>query len=131
MKWRLSHAVLATATLCGLVLAVASFFLPVAATTRIKWLTRSATFKSKVSALPSPSPGALRHIEWDGWGFPGAGNTVVYLVFDPENALSVAARREAPGSYPGLPCKVSRVSLLESQWYTVQFFTDTDWDHCE
>ena len=65
-----------------------------------------------------------------GWGFPGAGDTTVYLVFDPNNSLAAAAHSHAPGKYNGLPCEVFKVRRLEIHWYTVQFYTDTAWDDC-
>jgi hypothetical protein len=71
----------------------------------------------------------LKHVEWDGWGFAGS-DTVVYLVFDPDNSLASAARIGAPGKLHGIPCEVPHVRRLEHQWYTVLFYTDTDWDHC-
>jgi hypothetical protein len=74
--------------------------------------------------------GYLRHVEWDGWGFPGAGNTVVYLVLDPTNGLAAAGTSGKPGAFPGLPCEVYKVRALDSTWYTVVFYTETDWEHC-
>jgi hypothetical protein len=62
----------------------------------------------------------------DGWGFAGS-DTVVYVVFDPTNSLAGAAKSRAPGKFKGIPCEVSRVRRLESQWYSVVFYTDTDW----
>lgn len=79
---------------------------------------------------PSDSKGMLRHIEWEGWGFAGS-DTTIYLVFDPSDALSKAAGKAEPGKYPGLPCEVARVRQLDKHWYTVQFYTETDWDHCD
>ena len=70
-------------------------------------------------------------MEWEGWGFPGAGNTVVYLVYEPADALAAASRKHTPGKYNGLPCTVYAVHRLEANWYTVQFYTDTDWTHCD
>jgi hypothetical protein len=95
-----------------------------------KWLLLSQRYKDKISALPSPADGLLKHIEWDSWGFPGAGNTVMYLVFDPANALEIASETKKPGMYPGLPCEVFQVKQMERNWYTVLFYTDTDWQHC-
>ena len=69
-------------------------------------------------------------MEWDGWGFPGAGDTNVYLVFDPSDSLISASKSRSPGKYKGMPCEIYRVRRLESQWYSVVFYTDTDWDHC-
>jgi hypothetical protein len=73
--------------------------------------------------------GDLKHIEWDGWGFAGE-ESVVYLVFDPSDALSAVAPGKSPGKLAGIPCSVYRVRRFESHWYSVLFYTDTDWDHC-
>ena len=97
---------------------------------RIRWLLFSHSYQHKLSALPALNAGDFRHIEWDGWGFPGAGNTVVYLVYDPSNSLQVAAASQRPGKYRGLPCEVYSVNKLQSSYYAVQFYTDTDWQQC-
>jgi len=68
----------------------------------------------------------LKHIEWDGWGWGGQ-DTTVYLVFDPTNSLSAAAKVGQPGKFSGIPCEVFLVHRLESQWYTVQFYTNEFW----
>ena len=39
----------------------------------MRWLFRSKIYKAEVLELPRPADGDLRHMEWDGWGFPGAG----------------------------------------------------------
>jgi hypothetical protein len=95
-----------------------------------RWLLWSKDYKAKLLAQPSPPNGTLRHIEWDGWGFPGAGNTVVYLVFDPNDSLFTAAKTNSSGQFGGLPCEVYRVRRLENNYYTVLFYTDTEWDSC-
>jgi hypothetical protein len=95
-----------------------------------RWLVEAERYKSQVLGLPEPPPGQLKHVEWEGWGFPGAGDTTVYLVFDPSDALSTAARSRSSGKFPGLPCEVVRVRRLEKQWYTVLFYTDTAWNDC-
>jgi hypothetical protein len=92
-----------------------------------RWLVWSHEYKAKVLAQRDPGTGELKHIEWDGWGFPGAGDTTVYLVFDPTDALSVAARSHRPGKFGGLPCEVPLVRRLESHWYAVRFYTDEWW----
>jgi hypothetical protein len=92
-----------------------------------RWMVRSHWAKSEVLAQPQPANGELRHVEWDGWGFPGAGDTTVYLVFDPENSLATAAKSGKSGKYGGLPCEVYRVHRLQSGWYSVQFYTDEFW----
>jgi amino acid transporter len=98
--------------------------------TSSRWLLRSKEYKSEVLAQPEPSNGALRHIEWDGWGFPGAGDTSVYLVYDPTNSLGSAARSGAPAQVSGIPCEVPSVRRLEDKWYTVLFYTEADWERC-
>lgn len=95
-----------------------------------RWLLWSRSYKLEVLNQPEPSAGQLKHIEWDGWGFPGADDTYVYLVFDPANSLSTAAKRHSPGNFKGIPCTVQKVRRLGSQWYSVLFYTDTSWDNC-
>ncbi len=70
----------------------------------------------------------LKHIKWDDWELPGVRDTWVYLVFDPTDALSAAARSHKPGKFDGLPREVTLVHRLESHWYAVQFSTDESWD---
>jgi hypothetical protein len=92
-----------------------------------RWMVRSHWTKLEVLAQPQQPNGELKHIEWDGWGFPGAGDTTVYLVFDPANSLAAAAESGKSGKYDGLPCEVYRVRRLQSNWYSVQFYTDEFW----
>ena len=87
---------------------------------------RSRQYKAEVLALPASTTDQLKHIEWDGWGWAEQ-DTQVYLVFDPTDSLSQAARSHHPGNYKGLPCEVFLVRRLESHWYTVQFYTDEWW----
>jgi hypothetical protein len=94
-----------------------------------RWLFRAKDYKTEVLAQPEPGSVTLRHIEWDSWGLPVA-YTNSYLVFDPTDSLSRAARSHSPGKFSGIPCEVYRVRRLESYYYTVLFYTDTDWDHC-
>ena len=96
----------------------------------IRWFLFSHSYQHKLSALPALNAGEFRHIEWDGWGFPGAGNTVVYLVYDPSNSLQAAAASQRPGKYRGLTCEVYSVNKLQNSYYAVQFYTGTDWRHC-
>jgi hypothetical protein len=98
--------------------------------TATRWLLWSKEYKTKVLAQPDSANGALKHIEWDGWGFPGAGDTVVYLIFDPNDSLSTAAKSHSSGKFGGIPCEVPRVRRLETHYYSVLFYTDTDWGHC-
>jgi hypothetical protein len=95
-----------------------------------RWLVHGKAFKAEILAQPDESPKSLRHMEWEGWGFPGAGNTVVYLVFDPSDSLAAAAKSGTSGKFESLPCTVVRVRKRERQWYTVLFYTDSDWEHC-
>jgi hypothetical protein len=95
-----------------------------------RWLIWSKDYKAQVLAQPGPGTGIMKHIEWDAWGFPGAGYTTVYLVFDPNDSLSAAAKNDSYGKFSGIPCGVSRVRKLESHYYSVILFTDADWSHC-
>ena len=92
-----------------------------------RWAVWSRTFKTQVLAQPNPLNGEFKHVEWDGWGFAGAGDTTVYLVFDRTNSLAEAAKSGQSGKFDGIPCKIPRVSRLESQWYAVLFYTDERW----
>jgi hypothetical protein len=94
-----------------------------------RWSIWSNDFKAKLEAQPASPNGDLKHIFWDGWGWGGE-NTEVYLVFDPSDSLSAAAASHRPGKFDGLPCKVERVFRLEPNWYAAQFYTGTDWNHC-
>lgn len=98
--------------------------------TTTRWLVHSKSYKAKVLSQPAPSDGSLKHIEWDGWGFPGAGDTTVYLVNDPGDLIERSLSRGLSGRFSGIPCEVVRVHRLENHWYTVLFYTDTDWSHC-
>jgi hypothetical protein len=95
-----------------------------------RWLVRSRAYKAAVLARPSPLSNQFKHMEWDGWGFPGAGDTVVYLVFDQSDSLALPARSHSAGKFAGIPCAVPEVRRLESHWYTVLFYTAADWEHC-
>lgn len=95
--------------------------------TATKWFMWSQRYKSEVLAQSGGTAGELKHIEWDGWGFPGAGDTTVYLVFDSTDSLSVATANHGHGKFNGIPCEVAQVNQLESHWYTVEFYTDEFW----
>jgi hypothetical protein len=95
-----------------------------------RWTVHKNVYKAGVLAQPGATDGSLKHVEWDGWGFPGVGDTVVYLVFDPKDSLAPAATVRSPGKFVGIPCQVLHVRRLESQWYTLLFYTETDWKHC-
>lgn len=96
---------------------------------RARWLIHGNDYKARTMSERLGQNGELRHIEWNARGW-GGNNTVVYLVFDQGDQLSEAAKNGLPGQYPGLPCQVNRVRRLESHWYTVQFYTDTEWEKC-
>jgi hypothetical protein len=98
--------------------------------TTARWLAWSRDYKGKLLAQPASANGDLRHVEWDSWGWAG-NNTVVFLVFDPTDSLSAAAVNDHPGKYAGIPCEVPSVGRLESNWYTVVFYTDQNWGECK
>lgn len=98
--------------------------------TTFRWLFESKSYRAQVLSQPAVGNGELKHVEWEGWGFAGAGDTVVYLVFDPDDSLDKAAQSDSPGKFSGIPCRVLRVRRLKKHWYSVLFYTDTDWDHC-
>jgi hypothetical protein len=95
-----------------------------------RWLIWSKDYKAQVLSQPDPGIGIMKHIEWDTWGFPGTGYTTVYLVFDLNDSLSWAASNHSEGTFIGIPCEVYRVRSLESHYYTVLFYTNTDWSDC-
>ena len=95
-----------------------------------RWLLQSTKYKASVLALPVPPNGDFRHVEWEGWGFAGAGDTTVYLVADPSDSLSKPAKNHLKGRFGGISCPVYRVRRLEKDWYTVAFYTDTAWGQC-
>ncbi|MGB8543659.1 MAG: hypothetical protein WCD49_18670 [Candidatus Acidiferrales bacterium] len=95
-----------------------------------KWSMRSQYYKSEVLARPE-STTELKHIEWDMSGFAGIANNTVYLVFDPADTLSTAAKSREPGKFDGIPCKARLVRRLESHWYGVLFYTDEYWGACK
>jgi hypothetical protein len=97
--------------------------------TAAQWAVHSRGYKAKVLAQSRFSNGHFGHVELQGWGFAGQ-DTVVYVVHDPKGSLAMAAKSGSPGAFSGLPCEVYRVRKLESDWYSVQFYTGTDWDHC-
>ena len=95
-----------------------------------RWFVYGRAFKADLLTQADTAGGQLKHIEWEGWGFAGTGDTVVYLVFDPTDSLASASKTRKSGKFSGLPCDVYRVRRLENEWYAVQFYTDTDWEHC-
>ena len=93
----------------------------------LRWLLWSSSFKEDLLARPAPANGGLKHIEWEATGFAGVADNTLYLVFDPTDSLSPAARNHSPGKYKGLPCEVLQVRRLEDHWYAVRFYTDEIW----
>jgi hypothetical protein len=96
-----------------------------------RWFLDSQNYKSMAIAQSSPPNVELKHVEWDAWGYPGAGNTTVFLVFDPTDSLSVALRSHHSGKFSGIPCEVPLVRRMESYWYIVLFYTDESWGRCK
>ena len=97
---------------------------------RARWFVDANEYKSKVMREPLERDCSLRHVEWEGWGWPGVGDTVTYLVFDPNDWLKDASTTGQSGQYQGITCSVLRVRQLEKNWYTVRFHTGHDWTHC-
>lgn len=93
----------------------------------LRWRLWSHRFKAEVLAQPAPAKGELRHMEWEATGFAGVANETVYLVFDPTDSLSAAARSHSRGKFGGIPCEVPLVYRLESHWYSVWFYADEEW----
>jgi len=94
-----------------------------------RWLFLSRSYRAAVLAQPDSVNGTLKHTEWEGWGFAGS-DTVVYLVFAPNDSLAADSKRHEPVKARGIPCEVPRIRRLESDWYAVMFYTDTSWDYC-
>lgn len=97
---------------------------------REKWLLRSRSYKAHVLALPSPPNGELKHVFFDGWGFVPAGNTDVYLIYDPSETLRSASQSRVPVRATGIPCEVPFIWRLEPGWYAVEFYTNEGWESC-
>jgi hypothetical protein len=94
-----------------------------------RWFLWANGYKAAVLRQPASENGEFKHTEWDGWGFVGA-DTVVYLVFDPNDSLRALTTHRPGGKSNGLSCDVSQIRRLESHWYAVTFFTDTSWGRC-
>jgi hypothetical protein len=94
-----------------------------------RWFLWSKGYKAQVLGQPASESRGLKHTEWDGWGFAGE-DTVVYVVFDPNDSLAAVPEDHPPGKFGGIPCKVPRIRRLERHWYAVMFYTDTSWGHC-
>jgi hypothetical protein len=96
---------------------------------RTRWLLKSSTYKAEVLGQPSSNDRSLKHVEWDGWGFAGS-DTLVYLAYDPSDSLSTLTGNGLRRKISSLPCEVAAVRRLEKQYYAIEFYTDTSWDHC-
>lgn len=93
----------------------------------LRWTLWSHRYRSELLAQPAPANGQLKHVEWESSGWGPIGPTIVYLVFDPADSLSAAAKSHLPGKFSGIPCEVPRVQRLESYWYAVTFYTEESW----
>ena len=93
----------------------------------LRWTLWSHRYKSELLAQATPANGQLKHVEWERSGWGPIGPTIVYLVFDPTDSLSVAAKSRRAGWFSGIPCEVPRVQRLESHWYAVTFYTEESW----
>jgi hypothetical protein len=93
----------------------------------LRWTLWSHRYKSELLAQATPANGQLKHVEWERSGWGPIGPTIVYLVFDPTDSLSVAAKSRHVGWFSGIPCEVPRVQRLESHWYAVTFYTEESW----
>jgi hypothetical protein len=92
-----------------------------------RWLAWSHVYKREILAQSESAAAEMKHVEWDGWGFPGAGNTIVYLVFDPTDSLRLAAKTHQSGMFRGIPCGVVVAHRLQTHWYSVRFYTQEVW----
>ncbi len=97
----------------------------------LRWLLWSRRFKAEVQAQPNPANGNFKHIEWDGWGGAPVGDWTAYVVFDPRDSLSEAAKGGLSGRFSGIPCSVDYVRRLESHWYSVVLGVNEWWDRCD
>ena len=93
----------------------------------LRWTLWSHRYKSELLVQATPANGQLKHVEWERSGWGPVGPTIVYLVFDPTDSLSVAAKSHRAGWFSGIPCEVPRVQRLESRWYAVTFYTEESW----
>jgi len=97
----------------------------------LRWSLWSRRFKAEVLAQPTPANGQFKHIEWDGWGGTPVGDWTAYVVFDPTDSLSGAAKSDSSGRFSGVPCSVDHVRRLESHWYSVVLGMNEWWDQCD
>jgi len=93
----------------------------------LRWTLWSHRYKSELLAQVAPANGELKHVEWERSGWGPVGPTIVYLVFEPTDSLSEAAKSHRPGRFTGLPCEVPRIQRLESSWYSVTFYNEESW----
>lgn len=128
-KWRRVLSMLAVFWAFAGLFFVYNMKSPLAIRSIARWIVWSHDYKNEVLAQPNSGDGQLKHIEWDGWGWAGQ-DTVVYLVYDPGDAISSAASHEHSGRFPGIPCEVADISRLENHWYAAQFYTNDGWDRC-
>jgi hypothetical protein len=91
-----------------------------------RWILLSKSYKAEVLAQPNSANGELKHVEWDGYGFAGM-DTVVYLVFDPNDSLTKKSRSKTSS----LPCEVPQIIRLQRNWYSVMFYTESSWGDCD
>ena len=94
---------------------------------RLRWLLFARNYKAQVIAQQVPANGELKHVEWDGWGGMAVGDWTAYVVFDPTDSLSVAAKSNSLGEFKGIPCSVDDVRRLESHWYSVTLSMNEFW----
>jgi hypothetical protein len=125
---RKRQRIMALATFGAYVAVTAMFFMDYGQLRPIlRWTLSSHRYKSELLAQPAPANGQLKHVEWESSGWGPIGPTIVYLVFDPADSLSAAAKSHRPGRFSGIPCEVPRVWRLESHWYAVTFYTEESW----
>jgi hypothetical protein len=99
----------------------------------LRWLVWSRRLKAEVLAQATPVNEEFKHIEWDGWGGAPVGDWTAYVVYDPTDSLSVAAKSVGSGTYKrykGIPCEVESVRRLESHWYSVVLGMNEWWERC-
>jgi hypothetical protein len=99
----------------------------------LRWLLWSNRLKAEVLAQPALANGEFKHLEWDGWGGTPIGDWTAYVVYDPTDSLSVAAKGDGSrmdNRLEGIPCNVDSVRRLESHWYSVVLGMNEWWDRC-
>lgn len=92
----------------------------------VRWMVWSNRYKREVLAQPASDKMSFKHLDWDGSGFAGT-DTTLFLVFDPQDTLSIAAQGQPPIKASGIPCDVLEIRRLESHWYAVLFYTGQHW----